>query len=45
MIKTIGRHKVTNASIDDKIVDTMLAGEKVSVTVADGELKFETEKK
>ena len=45
MIKTIGRHKVTNASIDDKIVDTMLAGEKVSVFYSDppwgdGNLKY-----
>jgi hypothetical protein len=35
MIKEIGLHKVTNASIDDPIVDQMLAGEKVHVMYSD----------
>lgn len=45
MIKVIGDHKVTNASIEDPIVDRMLAGEKVNIFCSDppwgdGNLKY-----
>jgi hypothetical protein len=45
MIKTIGAHKITNASIDDPIVDSLLAGEKIDIFYSDppwgdGNLKY-----
>lgn len=45
MIQSIGNHKVTNASIEDPIVDAMLSGEKVKILYSDppwgsGNLKY-----
>jgi len=45
MIQTIGQHKITNDSIESPIIDSMLAGEKVSVLYSDppwgnGNLKY-----
>ena len=45
MIQTIGLHKITNASIEDSIVDQMLVGEKVRILYSDppwgtGNLKY-----
>jgi DNA modification methylase len=45
MIQTIGEHKITNASIEDSIVDSMLTGEKIRILYSDppwgtGNLKY-----
>lgn len=44
-VQTIGKHKITNASIESPLVDRMLAGEKINVIYSDppwgdGNLKY-----